>query len=57
MVEHLQVNDVDLNQTPLTMGVPLQMDETRTAFVDNDRANEMLTRVYRRPFEVPSIIV
>ena len=57
MVEHLQVNDVDLNQTPLTMGVPLQMDETRTAFFDNDRANEMLTRVYRRPFEVPSIIV
>jgi hypothetical protein len=57
MLEHLQVNDVDLNATPVTLGLPLQMDASRTGFVDQPRANEMLTRVYRKPFEVPSVVV
>ena len=36
-------------------GQHLKMDATRTAFLGNERANEMLTRVYRKPFEVPAI--
>jgi hypothetical protein len=39
------------------LGLPLQMDASRTGFVDQPRANEMLTRVYRKPFEVPSVVV
>jgi hypothetical protein len=56
MLEHIQVNDVDLNATPVTFGKHLKMDATRTAFLGNDRANEMLTRVYRKPFVVPAIV-
>ena len=55
MLEHIQVNDVDLNLTPVSLGQHLKMDATRTAFLGNERANEMLTRVYRKPFEVPAI--
>lgn len=56
MLEHIQVNNVDLNATPVSLGQHLKMDGTRTAFLGNDRANEMLTRVYRKPFVVPSIV-
>lgn len=56
MLEHIQVNDVDLNATPVTFGKHLKMDATRTTFLGNDRANEMLTRVYRKPFVVPAIV-
>jgi hypothetical protein len=56
MLEHIQVNDADLNATPVTFGQHLKMDATRTAFLGNDRANEMLTRVYRKPFVVPTIV-
>lgn len=56
MLEHIQVNNVDLNATPVTFGQHLKMDATRTTFLGNDRANEMLTRVYRKPFAVPAIV-
>lgn len=56
MLEHIQVNDVDLHATPVTFGKHLKMDATRTAFLGNERANEMLTRVYRKPFVVPAIV-
>lgn len=56
MLEHIQVNDVDLNATPVALGKHLTMDATRTAFHGNARANEMLTRVYRKPFVVPAIV-
>ena len=58
MVEHLHANNVDLNATPLTLGVPLIVDaqERDASPVPNaERANKLLTAEYRAPFTVPSI--
>ena len=51
--EHLQANGVDLEQTPATLGVFLKMDPQTERFLNNDQANEQLTRHYREPFVVP----
>jgi predicted dehydrogenase len=56
MLEHIQVNEVDLDLTPMRVGSHLRMDATRTAFTGNKRANEMLTRVYRKPFTVSHVM-
>ncbi|MEO6527390.1 MAG: Gfo/Idh/MocA family oxidoreductase [Gemmatimonadaceae bacterium] len=57
MVEHLKANNVDLDKTPLTLGVPLIVDAKHERFTGPDaaRANKMLTREYRAPYTVPSI--
>jgi predicted dehydrogenase len=57
MVEHLGNNNVDLEKTPLTLGVPLIVDAKNERFTGPDaaRANKMLTREYRAPYTVPSI--
>ena len=58
MVEHLGNNNVDLDKTPLTLGVPLIVDAKRERFTGPDaaRANKLLTREYRAEFTVPSIV-
>ena len=53
MVAHLKDNGVDLNETPLTLGPVLEMDAKAEVFANNDAANGMLTRNYRKGFEVP----
>ncbi len=53
-VQHLQANGVDLNKTPLAMGPMLKFDNETERFTNNDEANSMLTRKYRKGFEVPS---
>jgi hypothetical protein len=53
MVEHLRANNVDLAATRATLGVVLKMDPKSERFVDNDRANDLLSRNYRPPFVVP----
>ncbi|AHG93188.1 oxidoreductase domain protein (plasmid) [Gemmatirosa kalamazoonensis] len=57
MLEHLAANKVDLGKTPLTQGVPLQIDAAHERFVGSNsaQANAMLKRDYRKPFEVPSL--
>jgi hypothetical protein len=57
MIEHLAANKVDLSKTPLTQGVPLQVDAKNERFVGSNAAaaNAMLKREYRKPFEVPAI--
>jgi predicted dehydrogenase len=57
MTEHLKANNVDLTKTPLTLGVPLVVDAKHERFTgpDADRANKLLSAVYRAPFTVPSI--
>jgi hypothetical protein len=57
MTEHLHANNVDLEKTPLTLGVPLIVDAKNERFTGPDaaRANKMLTREYRAPYTVPSI--
>ena len=51
--EHLAVNQVDLKLTKATLGPFLQMDAKTERFLDNDKANRLLTRDYRKPFVVP----
>jgi len=53
MAEHLAANDVDLAQTKATLGMVLKMDPKTERFIDNEAANQLLTREYREPFVVP----
>ncbi|MDR1958492.1 MAG: Gfo/Idh/MocA family oxidoreductase [Planctomycetaceae bacterium] len=57
MVEHLtsEKNGVDLKKTPLSMGPLLKIDPEKEVFLDNDKANAMLTREYRGEFVVPAV--
>ena len=52
--EHLIANGVNLEAQPLVLGEMLRMDVKTERFVRNDRANQLLTREYRKGFEVPS---
>ena len=45
---------MDLAKSPLTLGSLLRIDPGREAFLDNPRADALLTREYRRPFAVPA---
>jgi predicted dehydrogenase len=55
MLEHLKVNEVDLEKEPITMGPMLTMDPRREQFVGeySDWANMYVKRNYREPFVVP----
>ena len=55
MVEHLKVNEVDLEKEPITMGAMLTMDTKRERFVgdNSELANMFVKRNYREPFVVP----
>ena len=54
MEEHLGANNVDLKQTPATLGAVLKMDPQTERFVGNSQADQLLTRDYRKPFVVPA---
>ena len=53
MVEHFGANDIDLEKTPATLGAALEFDPKTEKFTNNDAANALLTREYRKPFVVP----
>jgi len=53
MAEHLAANEVDLNINKLTVGAFLKMDPKTERFMNNPKANGMLTRNYRKGFVVP----
>ena len=53
-LDHLTNNGVDLEKTPLSMGVALEFDPDKEVFVGNSEANAMLTREYRGEFVVPN---
>ena len=53
MEEHLEANGVDLKVNKLSLGTFLKMDPKSERFIGNDKANELLTRDYRKPFVVP----
>ncbi len=55
MLEHLNVNEVDLEKEPITMGPMLTMNPNRERFVGeySDMANMFVKRNYREPFVVP----
>ena len=41
-----------LNETPMTLGPVLQMDAKTETFTNNDAANAMLPRKFRKDFEI-----
>jgi predicted dehydrogenase len=51
--KHLAENDVDLEESKLTLGLTLQMDSSKEKFIKNPAADAFLTREYRKPFVVP----
>ena len=53
MEEHLGANKVDLHQTSLMLGAVLKMNPKTERFTNNRKANQLLTREYRKPFAVP----
>jgi predicted dehydrogenase len=55
MLEHLKVNEVDLEKEPITMGPMLTMDVDKERFVGelSAEANMLVKRNYREPFVVP----
>ncbi len=53
MEEHLAANKVDLKNTRLALGAVLRMDPLQEKFIENPKANALLTREYRKPFVVP----
>jgi hypothetical protein len=57
MAEHLAINGVDLKQSRLTLGLPLEIDVAAEKFTGSGAraANKLLTRKYRAPFVVPNI--
>jgi len=56
MRKHLEANKVDLKSVQCRVGPKLVIDPSRERFVDNADANKMLTREYRKGFEVPARI-
>jgi predicted dehydrogenase len=53
MLAHLEANDVDLMDTPLTLGADLSFNVVKERFTNNDLANELVKPKYRKPFVVP----
>jgi predicted dehydrogenase len=53
MLEHLKENKVDFDGTQLRIGRMLTIDSKTERFVDDSKANQMLSREYRKGFEVP----
>ncbi|MCH8962977.1 MAG: hypothetical protein IH820_17110 [Bacteroidetes bacterium] len=55
---HLAANEVDLEETPATLGPMLTMDSSTERFTGafSTEANMLLARNYRRPFVVPKSI-
>jgi hypothetical protein len=56
MQEHLAANGVDLSVNKASLGVFLKMNPKTERFVENDQANRMLTRDYRKPYVVPETV-
>ena len=54
---HLRDTGIDLTKTELQLGSHLPFDPKTEKFKNNQHADQMLTRVYREPFVVPSEIV
>jgi hypothetical protein len=50
---HLDANGVDLKKNEATLGAFLQFDPKAERFTNNEKANELLTDEYRKPYVVP----
>jgi predicted dehydrogenase len=54
MEAHLKDNKVPLDQTSYQLGLKLEIDPKTETFTNNKQANALLTREYRKGFEVPA---
>jgi predicted dehydrogenase len=52
MAEHLAANNVDLNQTPMTLGLVLNMNPGNEQFIKAKKANHLLAVKPREPFVI-----
>jgi predicted dehydrogenase len=52
LCEHLAANNVDLEKTPVTMGMVLRMNQVNSRFIENKQANFLLTRKPREPYVI-----
>ena len=53
-VGSLAAVNVHLGNIAFRTGEKVQWDSTSTSFLDNDRANELLTPHYRAPWKLPT---
>lgn len=53
MKEHLGRNGVDVSASNLAVGPWLKFDPKKERFINNDAANALVSREYRKGFEVP----
>jgi len=56
MAEHLQANEVDLAESPITLGAMLDWNDAEQKFNADIETNRRLTRDYRQPFVVPKAV-
>jgi len=55
MQDHLAKNGVAIDKGAVTMGAILEMNPKTERFTNNEAANKLLTRPYRKGFEVPDL--
>jgi predicted dehydrogenase len=53
LIEHLKVNKIDIEKQKLCVGRKLKVNPTEEKFIDDQEAAALLTREYRKGFEVP----
>lgn len=53
---YLEAAGVNLEETPLTMGRPLQLEQGQERFLGDEEANALLSREYRAPYTLPTAI-
>ena len=53
-LQHLKANGVEINSDQLSLGPQLSFDPTSEKFTNNEAANSLLSREYRKGFEVPA---
>lgn len=57
LLDHLKINGVDLDKTPLSLGPQLKIDPKNEIFIDNEQANALMARPeYRKSYELPKEI-
>jgi hypothetical protein len=58
MLEHLKINEVDLEKTKATLGPVLTMDPKTERFKGSgaDKANALLKRDYRKPYVINDMV-
>jgi hypothetical protein len=56
MVAHFDANGIDLTKTPMTLGLPLEIDPKAERFTgaNAEKANALLKGSYRKGFELPA---